>query len=744
MRKGWGVLLLTCAASVLSTPQTALAAEYEVQVCLQPGPAEGANGDVVVLASAPPYEVAHKCTFTDGTGGVRVAGSSGASGDVSMELIAPSGARITGATLYHHTTLPSGAALRVWAVRAGDTELLREWLSPAVAGASSQQSATGPGEVLSIGAPAERLLYAVTCSVSCDALDARLFAARVRLEDLAAPGVALQARGTGDVVEATVAATDGGSGVAGIRLLVDGAEVETRSMTCHKRLAPCPPAVNLVLTPSAVALADGVHRVRVEARDLAGQASAAEADVVVDRRPPVPLGAPGVVGTPEVGATLVAASGSWSGQSHTLAYRWERCRAGTCVAIAGGDGQSYVVRDEDQEHELRVVEVATDGGGSAEQRSTPAPPVSPQVPVLLEPVQLSGEERVGGRLSASAGSWRNAVALSYQWRSCARRDGTDCTTLPGRERPFLEIDRDDVGRYLVLVVTAIGPRGHTRQASAASGRIASPPLRNLTEPSIGGTAVVGGKLTAETGAWEGTGLRFETQWLRCDLSGCLPISGAIARTYTPTSKDFDKMLAVLVTARDTVGEEMPIRSRVTERVRNRSAEKALAVPRVRTRVRIVSFGEYQFALTVGPLLQVLDVSSGSRVDVTCRLCARARLGRRSKVKGGSVKFRLPADGVQIPPGGQIVVRVRRKGTIGREIVGTLSLDRSRRVSWGSPRCLDKDGSLRTVACPTRAPAEKKTTKAKGKSKTAKPGAATPAGPATPAAAPPAGIAHAME
>lgn len=716
MRKGWGVLL-AAAIGAIASPSTALADQYTAQACLQPGGGAGHGDDLIVTGSAP-FQVTVGCE--QGSPARIVATSPEQSGSRGFLVAAPPGAEILAATVYHRATIPVGAELRAIVTRDNAPDVIARSWGPGIAGSLAQASASGTGDTVftTSDPPARTLQYVITCpsSADCSTLDASLYAVKLQLRDLSSPAVGVQARSAGNAIDTDVQATDTGSGVKSVRVLLDGQQLEQRDSNCSTRIAPCPSSVDVELAPSTDGLADGPHRLRVEVRDHVGRETASEVDVVVDRQAPVPLGAPGMVGTAEVGGTLVAAAGAWSGQSYQLAYRWERCNAGICVAIPNSDGATYVVRDEDQEHQLRVVEVATDGGGSSEQRSAPGPSVAPQVPLLVEPLQISGEEKVGGRLTATAGAWRNAVSLRYQWMSCSRRDGTDCVALPGRERPFLDVERDDVGRYLLVVVTATGPRGHTRQASAASGRIPSPPLRNLTEPSVGGTATVGGRLTAETGGWEGTGIQFELQWLRCATNGCLPISGAIARTYTPTSKDLGRTLVVLVTAKDALGETLPIRSRPSERVRAKGSS-ALAVPRVRTKVRIVSFGEYQFALTVGPTLQVLDVSKGSRVDVLCRLCARARLGKRSKVRGGSVKFRLPSDGVQIPPGGQIVVRVRRKGSIGREIVGTLSLDRSRRVSWSSPRCLDRDGSLRTVECPAVRRKSTKTTGTKGTSQT---------------------------
>ncbi|WP_205696796.1 hypothetical protein [Conexibacter sp. SYSU D00693] len=704
MRKGWGVLL-ACAVGALIGPPSASADTYQVQLCRQSSSATGFADDFTE-AGQPAFAVTRDCAA--GGAGIEVHGAA-ATGTKSLVLTAPGAATITSARLWHHTT--GGGSVAVVAVRpGGDTTLTTS------SGSSSYATVTpGDGQLLtSLPIGTRGLRYDVTCSVNCPSLDATVWSVELTLDDPDTPNVSFSATAPGGALTVTANAADGTSGVRSARLLVDGIEVDTESVTCAQRISPCPASATLTLSRPGV-LSDGPHRVRVEVADASGRVAASESDVVVDTSAPVATGAPSVVGTPEVGSTLQVARGTYAaGQDPSREFRWERCQNGACVEIPGAAGPSYVVQEADQDLQLRVREIASDAGGSTTQVSSLTGTVPAFVPLLVEGLQVGGDERVGGTVRATGGTWRNAVALGYQWRSCGRRDGTDCVDLPGQQRPSLVVDREDGGRYLVLVVTAVGPRGHTRTAQAATGRISALALRNVSQPSVGGTAVPGGRLTAEPGSWEGADVRFAYQWLRCTTSGCLPVSGAVGRVYTPSSKDLNAALQVLVTATDSNRESITVRSASSEKVRSKSSEKALAVPRVRTRVRIVSFRDYQFALAIGPTLQILDLTPGSRVDVVCRLCARNRLVRRSGIKGRSLKVDLGNGGVQIPPGGQIVVRVRKKGTIGREVVGTLSLNRSQRISFGAARCLAKDASLRKVTCPSKAPAKKKSTKPKAK------------------------------
>jgi hypothetical protein len=85
---------------------------------------------------------------------------------------------------------------------------------------------------------------------------------------------------------------------------------------------------------------------------------------------------------------------------------------------------------------------------------------------------------------------------------------------------------------------------------------------NTTRPALAGTAKVGEKLSATSGAWEGSSITFAYQWLRCapgvadnSEAGCEAIPGATGATYNPTAPDADKRLVAKVTATNTKGAE---------------------------------------------------------------------------------------------------------------------------------------------------------------------------------------------
>jgi len=93
---------------------------------------------------------------------------------------------------------------------------------------------------------------------------------------------------------------------------------------------------------------------------------------------PVNTAAPAISGSPVVGQTLTAASGSWSGSPTSYAYQWYRCDSSgaACAAISGADASSYLVASADAGSTLRVAVAASDAGGSTTATSAPTAAVT--------------------------------------------------------------------------------------------------------------------------------------------------------------------------------------------------------------------------------------------------------------------------------------------------------------------------------------------------------------------------------
>ena len=116
-------------------------------------------------------------------------------------------------------------------------------------------------------------------------------------------------------------------------------------------------------------------RVSVTARNAAGRATAASAptSVVSASGAPTNTSVPTISGTAQVGQTLTAGTGSWTGSPTSFGFQWQRCNSsgGSCADIPGATGGTYVLVTADAGAMIRVVVTATNTVGAASAASAP-------------------------------------------------------------------------------------------------------------------------------------------------------------------------------------------------------------------------------------------------------------------------------------------------------------------------------------------------------------------------------------
>ena len=96
--------------------------------------------------------------------------------------------------------------------------------------------------------------------------------------------------------------------------------------------------------------------------------------VAASQAPPRNQSLPTISGTPRVGSTLSATSGSWTGTAPiSYSYQWRRCarNGGSCSNISGATGSTYTLRSADRGTRLRVRVTARNAEGSAQAQSAP-------------------------------------------------------------------------------------------------------------------------------------------------------------------------------------------------------------------------------------------------------------------------------------------------------------------------------------------------------------------------------------
>ncbi len=119
------------------------------------------------------------------------------------------------------------------------------------------------------------------------------------------------------------------------------------------------------LTPLvALALASGIVGVVLGGTGTGVAASTARP---TNNQPPT------ITGTPEVGKTLTARVGTWTGNPTDYDYAWRRCDAdgGSCSLISGANEKTYLLKQVDQGNTIRVRVTAQNADGRTTATSVP-------------------------------------------------------------------------------------------------------------------------------------------------------------------------------------------------------------------------------------------------------------------------------------------------------------------------------------------------------------------------------------
>ena len=125
--------------------------------------------------------------------------------------------------------------------------------------------------------------------------------------------------------------------------------------------------------------ADVGHRLRVRVTAANSEGSATEtsnATAVVQPAPARPQNAspPTISGSLQVGQTLTADAGRWTGQQPiAFTYQWRRCdtTGGSCSNISGATSKTYTLTSADLDNTLRVRVTARNSAGTTSATSAP-------------------------------------------------------------------------------------------------------------------------------------------------------------------------------------------------------------------------------------------------------------------------------------------------------------------------------------------------------------------------------------
>jgi subtilisin family serine protease len=286
-------------------------------------------------------------------------------------------------------------------------------------------------------------------------------------------------------------------------------------------------------------------RVTVTAANAYGQVSVTSepiGPVVWD--PPVNTAPPAISGTTQRTFTLTAAAGTWEGAGNTISYQWQRDGAN----IPGATASTYKLAKDDEGARVRALVTATNVDGTASVASAPgAAPVSPFPPANLTAPVITGTPQRSKTLSATRGTWTGPDNMyGYQWQ---RDFGEGFVDIAGASGAAYTLTVDDVDAEVRVVVTATNPDATIFEASDPTTPVLAAGPRNLSPPTVTGSARRGLTLTGSLGSWDGIGNAYAYQWQRDGTD----VPGATGSTYTLTTDDIGAQLRLRVTVTNPDG-----------------------------------------------------------------------------------------------------------------------------------------------------------------------------------------------
>jgi hypothetical protein len=257
----------------------------------------------------------------------------------------------------------------------------------------------------------------------------------------------------------------------------------------------------------------------------------------------------------------------WQGPVDWSIYpRWFRCdpedvEGKHCKQITDSDDmfdREYKLRPSDVGYTIRFEAIAANDDGATYLKSAPTEVVTAIPPVNTAGPSISGQARLGQKLTANRGTWTadGKLELKHWWTRC-NADGEACQTISGSENDKTHtVSRDDLHYTIKLRVLATGLEGEAEAWSEPTAQIEQQPPVALTNPSISGTPRVDEKLTANLGEWTlALNLHLNVRWYRCETNGtgCVAIDGADDRTYRLRYTDIDHRIKLQVTATSDEG-----------------------------------------------------------------------------------------------------------------------------------------------------------------------------------------------
>jgi len=246
---------------------------------------------------------------------------------------------------------------------------------------------------------------------------------------------------------------------------------------------------------------------------------------------------PTLSGTLASGNVLTATTGAWVPSNAALTYEW--LRNGAVISVATASTYKLVTADVGTKISARVTGtssgfITTPATSAATAAIAPAP-----LPLTTAAPTITGNAVESQMLTANPKAWGPApVSFTYEWK----RNGV---VIENSSHQNYWLEATDVGATLTVTVTGSKANYTTASRTSAATGVVAAATQYLTigSPTISGTLVEGGLLTANTGTWGPAPVALSYQWQRSSEN----IPGAAGKTYTLTAEDVDRDIRVIVT-----------------------------------------------------------------------------------------------------------------------------------------------------------------------------------------------------
>jgi Leucine-rich repeat (LRR) protein len=242
---------------------------------------------------------------------------------------------------------------------------------------------------------------------------------------------------------------------------------------------------------------------------------------------------PVISGSAVFGQTLQASVDPWSPVAN-LSWQWLR----DGVAIEGATGSNYQLVTADIGKAITVSVAGSLAGYANATATSEATGAVAQASLSgSDSVSVAGELAVGKTLTVDSLAWSPTPdSVTYRWL----RDGV---AISGATGSTYQLTSDDLAKVVRVEVTATRAGFVQVVLTSAAGDPVSANSFTASAPTISGTAVVNGTLTANLGSWSPTPSSVSYQW-KADGEA---ITDATASTYQVGAGDAGKAITVEVT-----------------------------------------------------------------------------------------------------------------------------------------------------------------------------------------------------